>query len=145
MTDKFDLCHEYPLFSELSSEQMRAVSELCQEECFYPDITLFEDGTPATKMYVLVDGEIEVFYAIGEAGKVKVDLIRSGEIFGCSALVTPYVHTSTARPKTRIEVLEIDTVALRELFEDDPRLAVSIQQQVIQGLLARIVDLRLGS
>jgi hypothetical protein len=55
--------------------------------------------------------EIEVFYAIGEAGKVKVDLIRSGEIFGCSALVTPYVHTSTARPKTRIEVLEIDTVA----------------------------------
>jgi len=42
-----------------------------------------------------------------------------------------------------IEVLELDAVALRELLEDDPHLAVSIQQHVIQGLLARIVDLRL--
>jgi CRP-like cAMP-binding protein len=95
-------------------------------------------------MYVLVDGEIEVFFAIGEAGRVKVDLIGSGEIFGCSALVPPYIHTSTVRAKTQIEVLELDAAALRELFEEDPRLAVSIQQHVIQGLLERIVDLRLG-
>ena len=145
MTNKFDLCHEYPLFSELSAEQMRAVRQLCREECFYPGYTLFEDGEPATKMYVLVDGEIEVLFAIGEAGMVQVDRVGPGEIFGCSALVPPYVHMSTVHAKTRIEVLELDAVALRELFEDDPRLAVSIQQHVIQCLLARIVDLRLGS
>ena len=144
MGQKFQLCHEYPLFSGLSAEQMSAVGELCREECFYPDYTLFKDGEPATKMYVLIDGEIEVFFAIGEAGRVKVDLIGSGEIFGCSALVPPFIHTSTVRAKTRIEVLELDAAALRELFEEDPRLAVSIQQHVIQGLLARIVDLRLG-
>jgi CRP-like cAMP-binding protein len=96
-------------------------------------------------MYVLVDGEIEVFFAIGEAGIVQVDLIEPGEIFGCSALVPPYIHTSTARPKTRIEVLEVDAFSLCKLFKDDPRLAVSIQQHIIQGLLARIVNLRLGS
>lgn len=28
MTGKFDLCHEYPLFSELSAEQMHTVSKL---------------------------------------------------------------------------------------------------------------------
>jgi len=143
MTNKFDLCHDYPLFSELSAEQMRAVVELCREECFYPGYTLFEDGEPATKMYVLVDGEIEVLFTIGEAGMVQVDRVGPGEIFGCSALVPPYVHMSTVHAKTRIEVLELDAVALRELFEDDPRLAVSIQQHVIQCLLARIVDLRL--
>jgi CRP-like cAMP-binding protein len=143
MTNKFDLCHEYPLFSELSAEQMYAVRQLCREECFYPGYTLFEDGEAATKMYVLVDGEIEVFFAIGEAGMVQVDRVGAGEIFGCSALVPPYVHTSTARPKTRVEVLELDAAALRKLFEDDPRLAVSIQQYVIQCLLARIVDFRL--
>jgi hypothetical protein len=40
-------------------------------------------------------------------------------------------------------VLELDASALLELFEADPRLAVSIQKQVIQCLLARIIDLRL--
>ena len=144
MTIKFDLCHEYPLFSELNAEQMSAVRELCREECFYPGYTLFEEGEPATKMYVLVDGEIEVFFAIGEAELVMVDRLGPGDILGCSALVPPYVYTATARPKIRIEVLELDVAALREVFEDDPRLAVSIQQQVIQCLLSRIVDLRLG-
>jgi CRP-like cAMP-binding protein len=144
MSGELDLLHEYPLFSELSAEQLRAVSELCREECFYPDHTLFEDGRPATKMYVLVDGEVEVFFAIGESGLVRVDRIGPGEIFGCSALVPPYIHTSTARAKSQIEVLELDLPALRELFEQDPRLAVSIQQHVIQCLLLRIVDLRLG-
>ena len=143
MTNKFDLCHEYPLFSDLSTEQMHAVRHLCREECFYPGYTLFEDGEPATKMYVLVDGEIEVLFTIGEAGMVQVDRVGPGEIFGCSALVPPYVHMSTVHAKTRIEVLELDAVALRELFEDDPRLAVSIQQHIIQCLLARIVNLRL--
>ena len=144
MTNKFDLCHEYPLFSELSIEQMNAVRKICKEECFYPGYTLFEDGAPAKKLYVLADGEVEVFYAIGEAGMVKVDRAGRWEILGCSALVPPYTYTSTVRPKTRIEVLELDAAALLELFEEDPRLAVSIQNQVIKCLLARIIDLRLG-
>ena len=50
MTNKYDLCHEYPVFSELSSEEMRAVSALCREECFYAGYTIFEDGEPATEM-----------------------------------------------------------------------------------------------
>jgi len=145
MTDKFKLCHEYPLFNELSEEQIHAVSEYCREECFYPGYTLFEDGDPATKMYVLLDGRIEVLFAIGEVGLVPVDRIGSGEIFGCSALVPPYLHMATARAVTQIEVLELDAVALLALCEQDPRLTVAIQKQVIQCLLARIVDLRLGS
>ena len=144
MTNKHDLCHEYPLFSELNAEQMDAVSELCREECFYPGYTLFEDGEPAANMYLLVDGGIEVFFAIGEEGIARVDRVGPGEIFGCSALIPPYVYTSTVRASTQIEVLELDAKGLRALFEDDPRLAVSIQQHIIQCLLDRIVDLRLG-
>jgi voltage-gated potassium channel len=144
MTNELDLCHEYPLFSELNAEQMSAIRKICKEECFYPDYTLFEDGEPATKLYVLADGEVEVFYAIGEAGMVKVDRVGQWEILGCSALVPPYLYTSTVRPMTRIEVLELDAASLLELFDENPRLAVSIQNQVIKCLLARIVDLRLG-
>jgi CRP-like cAMP-binding protein len=143
MTSAFDLCHEYSLFSDLSAEQMSAVRKLCREECFYPGHTLFEEGEPATKMYVLADGEVEVYYAIGEAGMVRVDRVGRGEILGCSALVPPYVYSSTIRPKTRIEVLEIDALALRDMFKDDPWLAVLIQGQVMRCLLSRIVDLRL--
>jgi CRP-like cAMP-binding protein len=144
MTGKFSLCHDYELFNDLSTEQLHAVSTYCREECFYPDTILFEDGEPAQKMYVLVEGEIKLFYAIGEAGMVEVDRVAPGGIFGCSALVPPYIHPSTAIAKTRIEVLELDAVGLRGLFDDDPRLAVSIQQHVMRCLLDCIINLRLG-
>ena len=144
MTNKFILCHEYPLFSELGEREMNAILQFCREECFYPETILFEDGEPAQKMYVLVEGEIKLYYAIGEAGMVEVDKVAPGGIFGCSALVPPYIHPSTALAKTRIKVLELDAVGLRGLFDDDPRLAVSIQQHVMRCLLDCIINLRLG-
>ncbi|MFN2176239.1 MAG: cyclic nucleotide-binding domain-containing protein [Anaerolineales bacterium] len=144
MTNKYNLCNEYPLFSELDEEQMQAISEICKEACYYPGYTLFEDGEQATKMYVLVEGEIDLFFAIGETGSVKVDQVKVGETFGCSALVPPYIQTSTARAKSRIEILELDTTALRKLIKDKPRLGLAIQQSVIQCLLERIIDFQLG-
>jgi len=54
MNNKHDLWYDHPLFSELSTEWICAVSELCREECFYPGHTLFEDREPATNMYLLV-------------------------------------------------------------------------------------------
>jgi voltage-gated potassium channel len=144
MENNLKFCNEYPLFNELSAEQMTAVKKLCREECFYPGYIMFKEGEPATKMYALAEGEIEVFYTIGEAEMVRVDQAGRHEILGCAALIPPYVYTSTACVKTRAVVLELDSVALRKLFEEDPRLAVSIQRQIIECLQMRIVDLRLG-
>ena len=144
MTNKFILCHEYPLFSELGEREMNAILQFCREECFYPGYTLFEEGEPAEKLYCLVEGEVEVFFVLGEAGLIKVDRVLPGEVFGCSALAPPYVYTCTTQAKTRIEVLELDALGLRELFDADSRIAASIQQRVIQCLLSHIVDLQIG-
>jgi CRP-like cAMP-binding protein len=123
---------------------MQTISEICKEACYYPGYTLFEDGEPAKNMYVLVDGEIDLFFAIGETGSVKIDQVEIGEVFGCSALVPPYIQTSTARANSRIEILELDTTALRKLILDEPHLGVTIQQNVIKCLLERIIDFQLG-
>ena len=143
MNTDFKLLHKYPLFSGLTEEQMQAVIQVCREECFLPDVTLFEEGQPAKEIFVLVDGRVEESFTAGEAVLTPIHPTGVGEIIGCPALVPPYNQRCTARSLTRIEVLAIDVVGLRKLFEQDCRLAVSIQQYVIQALLERIGKLRL--
>jgi len=134
---------EYPCFRNLADQQRSDVAELTHFVCYPSGMTLFEEGMPGTHLYLILDGEVEVLYTIGDGGPSRVDKILKGEILGCSCLVEPYMYTATTRSLTEIEVLLIDAIALRELMNLDPALGFSIQQDLIQILLDRIVDFRL--
>ena len=134
---------QYPLFGNLNETQLRAVAQLCEAECFYPGHTLFEEGQPGTKIFILEKGEVGLLFTIGQEGPTRVGLATAGEIIGCPGLVPPYTNTATTRCLTETEVLALDIAGLRELFEQDCPLMVSIQQHIIQSLLDCIVGLRL--
>jgi CRP-like cAMP-binding protein len=144
MNTESKLLHEYPLFAGLTEEQMQAVMQVCREECFLPDVTLFEEGESAQEFFVLVEGEVEEAFSAGEAVLTLIHPTGPGEIIGCPALLAPFTHRCTVRSLTRLEVLAIDAVGLRTLFDQDCQLAASIQQQVIRALLDRIGKLRLA-
>ncbi len=143
MNTQFKFLHEYPLFSGLNEEQMQAVMEVCREECFLPDAILFEEGKPAKEIFVLVEGKVEESFTVDEAKLCLLRPVGVGEIIGCPGLVPPYTQRCTVRSLTQIEVLAIDAVGLRQLFEQNCQLAVSIQQHIIEALLERIGEMRL--
>ena len=145
MNDNFKFLHEYTLFSGLSEEQMLAVMQVCREECFVSDAILFEEGQSAKEIFVLVEGKVEETFTVDEAKLSLLRPVEVGEIIGCPALVPPYIQNCTARSLSEIEVLAIDAVGLRELFERDCQIARTIQQYVIQALLERIGKMRVAS
>jgi CRP-like cAMP-binding protein len=135
----------YSCFEDLSDKQRMAVAQFTKAECFFPEHILSIEDEPATNLYLLADGEVEVLYAIGESGPARVDRLYKGGIVGCSALVPPFKYSATTRSLTNIEVLIIDAKALRALMEKDCQIGFSIQQHIIRILLDQIVNLRLGS
>jgi CRP-like cAMP-binding protein len=134
----------YDCLQDLDDSQLREIAQLSEAECFYPDHTLFEDGSPGTHIYLLAKGKLEILFAIGESGSVLVDHLSAGQVAGCPALVPPYTYRSTARSLTEIEVLKIDALGLRNLIEGDCALGIKVQQRIIQTLLDQIVDLQLS-
>ena len=125
MTAEVTLIKQYPLFGDLNEDQLQTVARLCESECFYPGHTLFEAGQPGSRLFLLIEGEVEMLLTIDEAGPTRIGLSKAGEIIGCPTLIPPFNHTMTARSLTPIEVLAIDVSGLRELFEQDCTLAVS--------------------
>ncbi|MDJ0756618.1 MAG: cyclic nucleotide-binding domain-containing protein [Ardenticatenaceae bacterium] len=145
MNVKFKLLHDYRLFQGLNEEQMQAVLPVCREKCFVPDTILFEEGQAAEEMLVLVDGEVEESFSVDGASLTLTRPVQVGDMIGCPSLVPPYTQNCTARSLRQIEVLAINVAGLRELFDQDPRIASMIQQNVIKALLERICKLRLAS
>ncbi|MBE9478559.1 MAG: cyclic nucleotide-binding domain-containing protein [Chloroflexi bacterium] len=140
-----DRLTRYACFRALTEDQRQAVAQLVREECFYPGHTLFQEGKPGTQLYMLAAGEVEVLYKIGEGDPTRVDTVGEGEILGCSSLIDPYTYSSTARCLSEIETLVLDAETLRKLMEEDCQIGYSIQKHIIQMLLDRIIDLRLGA
>jgi CRP-like cAMP-binding protein len=132
-------------FEDLSVEQREAVAVLAEAMCFYPEHILFNENEQGEYLYLLVEGEIEVLYNIGEDGPSRVDQMGAGDIVGCSALVSPYKYTSTTRSLTKIDVLAIETKALHELMQKDCSLGFSIQQHIMRFLQDQIINFRLGA
>jgi CRP-like cAMP-binding protein len=74
---------------------------------------LFHKGDKANRMYLLVDGELELV-EIGE-------LIKPGQIFGEIALFSPdHTRMFTVRCLTKCTVLEIDESTVRQLYFQNP-------------------------
>lgn len=131
-------------FHDFPDEKLIQVAQIANAVCYLPGYTLFKEGDPGKYIFFIVKGEVEVCYNIGEAGQVRVDTISGEEIAGCSALIEPYRYTATERSLTEIEVLEIDSIALREIMQQDCQLGMKIQYNIIKVLQNRILDLRLG-
>jgi CRP/FNR family cyclic AMP-dependent transcriptional regulator len=134
----------YPCFDALTTEGRQAVAEIAREECYYGNKVLFREGEPGSKLYLLASGGVEILYHISEDGPARVDAVGAGDILGCSSLIEPHIHSSTARCITEIETLVVDAPALRKVMEDDCPIGYAIQKAIIRRLLDRITNLRLG-
>ena len=132
-------------FEDLSVEQREAVAVHAEAECFYSGHTLFEENEPGRYVFLLLEGEVEVLYALEEQMQECVDKMGPGEIIGCSALVPPFKYNSTTQSVTRIEVLVIDAKELLKLMQQDCSLGFSVQQHIISILMDQIVKFRLGA
>lgn len=134
----------FSCFRDLTEEQQQTVADLATAVCYPKGYVLFEEEKPGDHIFLLASGQVEILYQIGESDSVRVDLISGEEILGCCTLVPPHVYTASARCLTEVEVLKIEGEALRKLMREDCSLGFVIQQEVMQVLLDRVMDFRLG-
>lgn len=138
------LLRRHLFFSQLSKEQLEAIAEIASQERYKREAILFEENTPAESLYFLHTGRIELFYTLREAFhpedrvESRVGVIHPGEPFGISALIEPYVLTSTARTTRHCEVIRIEAEALRALLEEDVELAYLLIDQLTRAALIRL-------
>jgi CRP-like cAMP-binding protein len=137
------IIEEVQLFRDLGPDVMQEIADAAQEETHPAKRLLFNRGDVADNLYVLVEGNINVF--IREEGTINFILDESGDIFGWSSLVEPNLYTASAECSEETKVLKIDRTRLEHIFERHPREAYLIMKRLAgvvgQRLLSSYEDL----
>ena len=134
------LLSRVPLFSELSTEQLRLLAVSAVRLELSPGQVLFREGATAGSGYVVAFGGIEM--SIGQAGKRKVVMTcEAGSLIGELALFIETKRPATATAIVSTEVLDIDRKLVTRMLNEYPHVAVRLRKTLAGRLTATIGEL----
>jgi CRP-like cAMP-binding protein len=143
-----ELLRRYPFFSELSDANLKALAMVSELEEVQAGTPLFTEGQPAEYVYFLLEGSIDLTYAVGEGLNPKthkifqVGEINPEEVFGISALVEPFTINANGTAAVDCRYITIDAKALRAMMEMDSRLGYVFMTRIAKVAMEQLVAVR---
>jgi CRP-like cAMP-binding protein len=136
-----EFIRRYPFFAMLNDDQVRAIAMIAVEKVHPKGTLLVKENATATKLIILVEGDVDLIYSGGGEGAISNALVGSiapGEMLGVSSLIEPYTYISSARANGTVKVVEIDGVTLRAAMQADNQLGYVLMCNVAAAVLERL-------
>jgi len=143
-----ELLRRYPFFSQLTEAHLKALAMVSEVEEVKAGTVIFSEGQTAGFLYFLLDGSIDLTYAVGEGLQPKthkvfqVGEINPEEVFGISAIVEPYTINASGTAAKDCRYIMIDAKALRAMMEMDSRLGYLFMTRIAQVAMEQLVAIR---
>ncbi|MBI2933365.1 MAG: cyclic nucleotide-binding domain-containing protein [Planctomycetes bacterium] len=136
-----ELLREVEIFKGLSDEQIEKLLPLARAETFRKGDAIFRERDPASKIYIVLSGVVEVGRTMRPEGRfLRLARLERGQMLGELALFDDAPRSSGAVaalvPETRVGSWEIQ--ALHALFEQDPALANRVLRSLVKRLAHRL-------
>jgi CRP/FNR family cyclic AMP-dependent transcriptional regulator len=112
--------HRIPWFNELTPEAVDKLARITLLRRLEPGEILFKEGDLENFLYVLYEGEVELFTHAPGYGQVRIIVAEPLDVIGWSVL-TPVIRqrTDTGRALTASSLLCFNSEMLRQLCEED--------------------------
>lgn len=139
----FQEIKNFSLFTDLSESQLQKIAEVGELKTYKAREVIFKEYTQANCFFVLKNGHVAIDVEVGKGKKSIVSTITPGNLFGWSALVSPYIWTATAVAVDPSEVFAFHGKRVNELFKEDPLMASLILKQILTVVSTRLRDSQL--
>jgi CRP-like cAMP-binding protein len=133
------------LFEALEEPQLNTLLLHASVESNPEGKTIFNQGEKAVRLYVLVEGAVDLTIKTGE----KIDFMTSkiekeGAVFGMPSLIEPFRFNVTAICLKPSKVLVLDADHIKKRMEEDPRMGMEVMKKLASIYFNRLNDLRSG-
>ncbi|HNT24205.1 MAG TPA: cyclic nucleotide-binding domain-containing protein [Anaerolineales bacterium] len=135
-----DLIDSLSLFRGLTPEQLVEMEKIFLPCDYYAGTTLFEQGSPAEYLFVVVVGEVVVNFKPDDGPVIVVSHIQPGGVVGWSAALGSRLYTSGASCTTYTQLLRVRGSDLRQLCLQHSDTGVLVLER-----LATVIAERLNS
>ena len=112
------------MFEHLNEDDRLALAAVVDELSVPEGHTLFQAGDPGDSLFIVREGQIELFIKDTAGQKIVLTIAEAGDMFGELAMLDSGARTATALALTDCEVLVLDRDDLILLFQRKPEAAL---------------------
>jgi CRP-like cAMP-binding protein len=109
-----------------SALQFAEHGQFSQVRAFAGDV-LYTEGMPASHLYVVKDGEVDL-YLVRDEKRTVVETLRKGQCFGMEPHLKQHLRLHCAAARSYSELFLIPAEAVHDAIADTPDLAQSLMQ-----------------
>ncbi len=101
--------------------------EQFQEQRFGFGEVIVRQGEEADAFYVLLSGRARVIKLAADGSELSLNLLRAGDEFGESALLTDSTRSATVRCSSAVEVARLSRASFQKLLQERPELKAYLE------------------
>ena len=148
----------FRFFSEVPQKALEAISAACKVVDFPAQTVVFQPGEPADTLYCMVEGEVELSLEVHDKSLkvdvrheesvhaqmldhvrvIVVDTVRSGQIFGWTALAGSGKRAVIAKCSRATRVCALPAAELNGMIAKDPALGHLIFKRLAEIIAKRL-------
>jgi CRP/FNR family transcriptional regulator, cyclic AMP receptor protein len=138
-----EVLRRYPYFAGVPEESLKSVAMLAEEKTIPAGKHLFSEGDPADYLNIIVQGQVNIQYLLGNGELRTVDTLVDGDILGWSAIIEPYKYTAIGTTTMDTQLVTIHAKRLRDLCDGEPLLGYHLTVEIAKLLAHRLESARI--
>ncbi|MBI4542980.1 MAG: cyclic nucleotide-binding domain-containing protein [Gemmatimonadetes bacterium] len=132
------LLKQAAIFADLDEGELARVAEVCHEQKFQSAKTIFKEGEPGNRLYIIAEGEVRVSRQIPGSGEEALAVLKKGTCFGEMAIFDQSERSTDAIANTDCLLFTITRSDFELLLDFNRDIAYKVLWGVVRLLSGRL-------
>jgi CRP-like cAMP-binding protein len=132
------LIKQAAIFADLDEHEIGRIAEICSEQHFRSAQTIFKEGEPGNRLFIVSQGEVRVSRQVPGSGEEALAVLKPGACFGEMAVFDRSERSTDAIANTDCTLLTIARSDFEMLLDFDRDLGYKVLWAVVRLLSQRL-------
>ena len=132
------LIKQAALFAALEEDELTSVAEICKEQHFKFGQTIFKEGEPGNRLFIISKGEVRISRQVPGSGEEALTVLKPGACFGEMAVFDRSDRSTDAIANTDCTLVTISRSDFEMLLDFNHDLAYKVLWSVTRLLCERL-------
>lgn len=129
-SDQFDL----KMFEGFSPEELDDLKKIIESLRFSAGSEILRQNQRATNLYIVVNGDVEIFHKPDDAPQISVGKLSAGGVFGWSSILGRDVYSSTVLALTDCSLYRMRAFELQKFCELHHETGVVLLEKIARSV-----------
>jgi CRP/FNR family cyclic AMP-dependent transcriptional regulator len=123
-----------PLFAGLPKARLKLIAYTAEVLHFEPGEVIVQQGDPADSVFIIADGEAEVWLTALDGHTVRLGTLSRHSLLGEIAVLCNGRRTATVQAKGRVVTLKISAHVFLDLLRQSPDIGMQVMKIMAERL-----------